>query len=66
VPVVVSANATASLDADAIRQRILGMTPAEATAEVGDLGSVTVHLWPGWVDRIPRLEWRVSVEIVSE
>jgi Baseplate J-like protein len=66
VPVTVSARASAQVDLGAVRQRILGMTPAEARTELADLGSVGVELWPGWVDRIPRLDWRVSVEIVSE
>ena len=66
VPVTVAAQATAQVDLAALRGRILGMTPDEARVELADLGSVTVALWPGWVDRIPRLEWRVSVEIVSE
>jgi Baseplate J-like protein len=66
VPVTVSAQATAQVDLAAIRERILGMTPEEAQAELSGVGSVNVQLWPGWVDRIPRLDWRVSVEIVAE
>ena len=23
----------------------------------------TVDLWPGWVDRIPRLDWRISINV---
>ena len=66
VPVTVSARATAQVDLADARQRILGMTPEEARTELADIGSVSVELWPGWVDRIPRLDWRVSVELVAE
>jgi hypothetical protein len=23
-----------------------------------------VTLWPFWVDRVPKLEWRISVEVL--
>jgi len=66
VDATVSARATAEVDLDAVRSDVLGQTPDEASRTLATLGSVRVDLWPGWVDRIPRLEWRVKVEVVSE
>jgi hypothetical protein len=66
VPVRVTAQAVARLDATAIRSSVLGLTAEEAEAALDGLGAVDVELWPGWVDRIPRLDWRVTVEIAGE
>jgi hypothetical protein len=66
VEATVSARVTAEIDLDTVRGEVLGQTPDEARATLASLGTVRVELWPGWVDRIPRLEWRVSVEVVSE
>jgi hypothetical protein len=29
------------------------------------LGDVSVELWPGWVDRVPRLGWRIRIELAA-
>jgi hypothetical protein len=66
VPVRVTAQAVARLDATAIRSSVLGLTAEEAEAALDGVGAADVELWPGWVDRIPRLDWRVTVEIAGE
>lgn len=66
VDVTVTARAAAEVDTDAIRVRILGQTREDAQESLSTLGTVRVELWPGWVDRIPRLDWRVEVEVLAE
>jgi hypothetical protein len=65
VPVTVTAAAIPSLDVNAIRAQLSGLTPDEAQAALADVGDVTVDLWPGWVNRIPSMDWRVNVEVTS-
>jgi hypothetical protein len=63
VQTTVTAAAVPDLDQDAIRQQLAGMSPAQAEAALAHIGPATVSLWPGWVDRLPRLDWRISVSI---
>ncbi|HEX2194898.1 MAG TPA: baseplate J/gp47 family protein, partial [Candidatus Limnocylindria bacterium] len=63
VRVRVTAEADPVLDAESIRSQVDGMTEAEAEAALSSLGAVDVVLWPGWVDRVPDIAWRVSVEV---
>ncbi|HEX2142545.1 MAG TPA: hypothetical protein VHK28_09805 [Candidatus Limnocylindria bacterium] len=63
VEAVVAARAVHDLDTDAIRERVTGLTEPEVRQALGDIGQVEVELWPGWVDRVPRLPFRVSVEV---
>lgn len=57
----VTAAAAAEIDKAQVRDRIAGMTVEEAKAELAPLGEVDVDLWPDWVDRIPRLTFRIDV-----
>ena len=57
----VSAVAAREIDEAAARDRIVGMTADEARTELSDLGQVEVDLWPSWVDRIPRLTFRIEI-----
>jgi hypothetical protein len=59
----VTAAADPVLDHDTIRSRVDGMTEQEAEAALSSLGAVDVALWPDWVDRVPDISWRVSVEV---
>jgi hypothetical protein len=59
----VTAQAVPQYDESAIPGRIAGSTAEQAEAELNSIGPTTVRLWPFWVDRVPRLDWRVSVEI---
>jgi hypothetical protein len=64
VPAQVTAQAAPQYDSSAIGARIAGRTAAGAEAELAPIGRTTVTLWPFWVDRVPKLEWRISVEIL--
>lgn len=57
----VTAAAAAKIDEAQVRDRIAGMTVAEAKAELAPLGEVDVDLWPAWVDRLPRLTFRIDI-----
>jgi hypothetical protein len=65
--IVVQASVTASavpdLDEETIRRQLVGMTAAQAQAALSEIGPSTVNLWPGWVDHVPRLDWRIAVSV---
>ena len=48
---------------ETLRDELAGMTAADAEAALADIGPSTINLWPGWVDRIPRLDWRISISV---
>jgi hypothetical protein len=60
----VTAEASPQYDTSTIGSRIAGRTKAGAEAELASIGRTTVTLWPFWVDRVPKLEWRISVEVL--
>ncbi|MGZ8562399.1 MAG: hypothetical protein ACXWWU_02150 [Candidatus Limnocylindria bacterium] len=64
VQVSVQASAAAGIDTAAIRDLIAGMTVQEARAALRDIGEIEVDLWPAWLDRLPRIAFRISVETV--
>ncbi|MDQ6683067.1 MAG: baseplate J/gp47 family protein [Chloroflexota bacterium] len=63
VPISVKARSSARIDADRVRDQVLGKSLKEAVAALDGLGEVRVLLWPGWVTEVPRLPFRVSVEV---
>jgi hypothetical protein len=63
VPVSVRARATPTLDEEALPELLAGKTADEVRAALAGLGDVTVDLWPAWVDRVPRLTWRIQLEV---
>ncbi len=65
VEVSMRAAAAAAIDEADIRDRVAGLSAAEAKAELADLGKVEVDLWPVWVDHVPRLGFRISVQTVA-
>jgi hypothetical protein len=65
VQVSVTAEAAAVIDEAALRERIAGKTVEEATAELGSFGVIDVDLWPPWVDRLPQLPFRITIETVT-
>ena len=65
IQVSVQAAAAAAIDTVAVRDRIAGLTVAEARTALHDLGKVEVDLWPGWLDRLPRLSFRIDVKTVA-
>jgi hypothetical protein len=66
VQVIVTALAARRIDEAEVRERIAGKTVDEATAELEPLGEVEVDLWPAWVDRLPRLDFRIDIEQAVE
>ena len=63
VEVTVSAEGDPTLDEAEIRDRVVGLGEAEAEAALAPLGEVDVELWPGWVDSVPQLAWRIELRI---
>lgn len=63
VQTTVTAAAVPDLDQDALRQELTGMSAADAQEALAEIGPATVSLWPGWVDRIPRLDWRITISV---
>lgn len=63
IRVTLRAEADPVLDEGGIRDLVAGLTAAEAEAQLAWLGEVEVGLWPGWVDRVPQLEWRIDLRV---
>jgi hypothetical protein len=61
----VSGGVASAIDASAVRDRISGLTASQAEATLADLGTVHVDLWPAWVGEVPRLTFRISVDVGS-
>jgi hypothetical protein len=53
------------IDRETLRAELLGLRVEEAAARLRPLGAVDISTWPGWVDRIPRLDWRVEMEVIE-
>ncbi|MDP9249895.1 MAG: baseplate J/gp47 family protein, partial [Chloroflexota bacterium] len=62
VQVTVSGLAATRIDEGTVRSTVAGMTRQEAIAALAGLGKVHIDLWPGWVDRLPKLGFRISVK----
>jgi hypothetical protein len=65
VPATVTALALPDVDEVALRAQLAGKTVAEAEAALASIGTPAVTLWPFWVDRVPQLEWRISIDVQS-
>jgi hypothetical protein len=61
VQVTATALAALPINEAEIRNRIKGMTVAEAEAELAELSNVQIDLWPGWVDTVPKLDFRIDI-----
>jgi hypothetical protein len=66
VNVSLTGASTPAIDQDEIIERIRGRPGEEARGALADLGDPTIELWPGWVESVPGLDWRIEVEIVGE
>jgi len=62
----ITAAAARNIDEAGLRDLIAGMTVEEARAALAGLGAIDVALWPAWVDRLPRLAFRIDIERVVE
>jgi hypothetical protein len=60
----VTAAAATRIDEAQVRDRIAGLTVDEAKSTLKPLGEIDVDLWPAWVDRVPRLTFRIDVKQV--
>jgi hypothetical protein len=65
VQVTVRAEAAPDIDTDQLRELAAGKTAEEVSAALDELGDVTVRLWPDWVDRVPRLDWRIQIDLAA-
>jgi Baseplate J-like protein len=65
IAVTVRAAAAAAIDKAAVQDRIAGKTVPEAKTALAPLGKVQVALWPNWLDRLPRLPFRIAVVTVA-
>jgi hypothetical protein len=66
IPVHVTAATRPIVDQDALRAGLAGKTVAEALAALEPIGPASVELWPGWVDRVTGIGWRVEIAIESD
>jgi hypothetical protein len=66
VQVLVTAEAAAVIDHAAVRELVAGKTVAEARDALKGLGEIDVDLWPGWVDRLPDLSFRIDIDVQEE
>lgn len=64
--VSMSAATVATIDESELADRIAGLTFEDARAELGDLGGIVeISGWPGWVDHVPRLTWRIEITVAT-
>lgn len=59
----VNAQAVPEYEESAIAGQIAGMSADGAESQLDLIGRTTVTLWPFWVDRVPRLDWRVTIDV---
>jgi hypothetical protein len=63
VSAIVEAVTLPRIDRDEVMARASGRSAEEARLALADIGDATVTLWPGWVETVPDLQWRVDVRI---
>lgn len=63
IKTAVTAMAVPNVDGDALRRQVAGMSVERARSVLDDLGDVEIDLWPGWVDELPRLLWRIEISV---
>jgi hypothetical protein len=51
------------LDEDQVKQRIAGLSAPEARQALESLGAVRIDFWPGWVNAVPRLLFRIDIAV---
>ena len=54
---------TRRLDYDALKRRIAGLSMDDAAAALADVGTAKVDFWPGWVNAVPRLPFRIDISV---
>jgi hypothetical protein len=63
VDATVAARTAPRIAEDEVIARSRGLTAEEARLALADLGDVSVEVWPGWVETVPELDWRIEVRI---
>ncbi len=64
-PATATAREVPPVDADALRQQLPGLTADEVHALLDPYGTVTVELWPGFVETVPGIAQRVSFTVLD-
>ncbi|MDP9273477.1 MAG: hypothetical protein M3O93_08140, partial [Chloroflexota bacterium] len=59
----VTGQTAATIDVQALKSEIAGLTADEAYDRLASLGTPQIDLWPGWVTAVPRLGFRVGIVI---
>jgi hypothetical protein len=59
----VRASVAPVLDESELKARVAGRSRQDATDALSDIGVARVDLWPGWVDAVPRLPFRITISI---
>ncbi len=59
----VRASVAPVLDESELKARVAGRSRQDAAQVLSDIGPTTVDLWPGWVDSVPRLPFRITISI---
>jgi len=54
---------TRRLDYDDLKRRIAGLSANDAAAALADVGTAKVDFWPGWVNAVPRLPFRIDISV---
>jgi hypothetical protein len=62
-PVTATASQIRHLDPDTLRQQVKGKSVEEARSILAQDGTVDIQTWPGFVNTIPSLEWRLTLTI---
>jgi hypothetical protein len=61
IAVTLRAAAAAAIDEVAVQDKVAGKTVGEAKAALADQGDVQIKLFPDWLDRLPRIPFRITV-----
>ena len=65
VDVVITGMAAPIIQVDEVIERSAGLSADDAEAELAELGTASVELWPGWAATVPTMDWRVEVRIAD-
>lgn len=64
-PVTATASQIRHLDPDTLRGLVAGKSVDEAQAILAPYGTVDIQTWPGFVNSVPSLAWRLSLTIAG-
>ena len=62
-PLTVQASVMRDVNLEQLKASIEGKSRADAIRALASMGSATITFWPGWVDAIPRLAFRIDMGI---